>query len=201
MRLTERMKRKIFPGNKGFSFLELAITIGIMAVLLGFAGIRFSAYLERGRYAKDVEIVNRFATAAVNYYSSHLDDFSDVRAEVGAVAFNVFDVDYYESDSDPFEGKLSTDLSVGIMQLTGFYDSRDIPRDDPSWVAVNSRQNFIDALTSKSSFGEKLPSGGTARINEVRVRFDFATRTVTVRAFIEGRPDTGANTFEVTVPF
>ena len=220
MKLMERMKRK-GKGNKGFTLVEMILTISIMAVLLGVVGVQINGYLEKARIAKDQEIIDSFAMAAVNYYSSHLDEFAEVRERGGKVAFTVFYVKAVHTyNVSPGYSTLTTDItndwSFGIQKLAGYYceDDKDLGNYNVKREVESkkAREKLAAALSSKearrNTRAEDIMNDGREYgeiLNDLVVAYDFSTRTVTVTTRYGGDVTDGSGhfmrPFTCTVPF
>lgn len=62
------MKYNIFK-NKGFSLIELIITIGIVAILTQFSFYIYTIYLVRSQVSESFVILSNFKNAITNYYN------------------------------------------------------------------------------------------------------------------------------------
>lgn len=160
MKLMERTKQKRMD-NRGFSLIELIIVIAMMAVLVGLVGTRVVVWLEESREAKDLQIINSFATAAVTTYINHPEYFADEEAGEDEVQF----------------GLLTGNLPAGrdglvrneILNLTGFGDYKNGGR---------SLSDVKNAMYSKR---------GRNNLQNISVEYNFEDGTVTVWAVSGGR--------------
>ena len=57
------MGREIMKNNKGFSLVELVITIAIMAVLIAILAPLFVKYVEQSRRSRDIQTADRIREA------------------------------------------------------------------------------------------------------------------------------------------
>lgn len=58
-----KRERKKGLGNQGFSLVELIIVIAIMAILIGVMSPQLMKYIEKSRYASDVQTIDAIYTA------------------------------------------------------------------------------------------------------------------------------------------
>jgi len=60
-----------FQGNqRGFSLVELIVVLAIMSILVGVVGTQVIPYLNRAKTARDIQILDSFASAGVYAYSA-----------------------------------------------------------------------------------------------------------------------------------
>ncbi len=80
--------------NKGFSLVELIITIAVMAALVGIVGTQVVPYLNRAKVAKDLKYLNAYSTAAVSAFSMN----ADAMPQSGTMTVNMWSETEDESD-------------------------------------------------------------------------------------------------------
>lgn len=69
--------KEIKGNDKGFSLVELIIVIAIMAVLVGVLGSTIMGYLEKSKYAKDMNALDAIETAISAYVADGESQYTD----------------------------------------------------------------------------------------------------------------------------
>ena len=88
MYLMAKKMKKLSGDQKGFSLVELIIVIAIMSILVGVVGTQVIPYMNRAKAARDLQILDAFASAGVYAYSAKCEYVPDVTTMTVTITSN-----------------------------------------------------------------------------------------------------------------
>lgn len=78
MDLLAKSMKKLNEDQEGFSLVELIIVIAIMSILVGAVGTQVIPYLNKAKTARDIQILDAFASAGVYAYGAKCEFIPEV---------------------------------------------------------------------------------------------------------------------------
>lgn len=173
MKLMEKMKKRKL-GNKGFSLVEMIIVIAIMAILIGIVGTQVVPYLKEAREAKDMAILDAFATSAVSCYSFNSELLASAESQNGYIALDVFNEDNngFTNSKDSASGRTIDNVDrakwqAAFERFTGYKcDDTGLDKLKEAMSSADGRaiKGIIIVYNFRSSdlpalYGKKVPAG------------------------------------------
>ncbi len=121
--------------NKGFSLVELIIVIAIMAVLVGAFAPQYVKYLDKSRYASDVQVADSLRQAIeITYMDPMIPNPSNLKkATADTDAVTIPDLSTLTAGSD--EQKFWKEV-YDVMGATAYANIKSTLKLDPSTTAV-----------------------------------------------------------------